>query len=56
MAKYKIILRKETGKLQVTSDFCEAKNAVEAQKIFEDRHGPLNIVGGPFKVVEEAKA
>lgn len=50
MHTYKIILRKETGKPQIKEDTCQARNNIEAAKIFDERHGPKNIVAGPFKV------
>lgn len=51
MATWRMILRKpEPGTLDIMEDRCEAKNAEEASKIFNDRHGPGRVVAGPFKV------
>jgi hypothetical protein len=54
MPTYKIILRDAenptTSELHVIEDYCEAPNRTEAQKIFEERHGPRYIVAGPLKI------
>jgi len=50
MKTYKIILRVAHGVLEVREDTCQARNAEEAQKIFEERHGVELIVAGPLPV------
>lgn len=52
MPYYRWIMRKAEppGTLEITDDYCEAKNKDEAKDIFEGRHGPERTVAGPVKV------